>query len=312
MYVLAVATSRWQQQLPLHDLLISLVAEKRFLQRVSIISLSKMPSNETIGNVGLVLLLVLTFAVTYCMLYQLPSSDYFDESWSSNGFCVSNPDSKWTNSHSLSFYADTFLALCIAYLYHTQPKSAPKLQSEMLKGAIMGVFGHGLGHLNLGMDARGMDLRFRPSEDISSSVINTVVSVGAFGAIFKGTLPLSSAGRLAAAAVIATAGFAVLDIFPKMNFVYAQAVIYIFSSLHLLTISSKDKAAAIFAMFGYAQLPVLIIGGLESTACISFLRKYGGHAIYDSSIALGTIGMELMSRKIETRRSLLVTKSKSL
>jgi hypothetical protein len=186
-----------------------------------------------VGDAGLVLLLVLTILITACMLYQLPSPEYFDDDWIRHGFCVSNADTTWLNSHSLSFYADVVLALFIARLFANQPKSAPPLQAALLSGAIFGVFGHGLGHLYLGTNTQGMDLRFRP-EDIPMSVASILVTVMAFGAIFQGTMPLSSRSRLAMTAVVATAGFTVLDIAPKLNFVYAQAAIYISNALHML------------------------------------------------------------------------------
>mmetsp|Transcript_40083 Transcript_40083/g.84161 ORF Transcript_40083/g.84161 Transcript_40083/m.84161 type:complete len:270 (-) Transcript_40083:63-872(-) len=261
-----------------------------------------MVSNATIGNVGLVVLLFATSAVTYCMLNQLPSPEYFDENWLNNGFCVSNASSKWGNSHSLSFYADSFLALCIGYLFRVQPK-VPTLQSEILSGAILGVFGHGVGHLHLGMDAKGMDLRFRAGDDLPLSAFNALMGVFAFGAIFKGTLPLASIRRLGAAASIATAGFTIFNIPPELNFVYAQAVIYIFVSLHMLTLGQKDKSAAIFALYPYAQLPVLFIGMLESTVCATFLRRFGGHMIYDISIAIGVICIELIACRVELARA---------
>ena len=268
-------------------------------------------SNAAIGNAGLVLLLVLTSLITTCMLYQLPSPDYFDKDWISDGFCVTNADTKWSNSHSLSFYADVVLGLFIAYMFANQPKSAPPLQSAMLHGAIFGVFGHGLGHLYLSTNAKGMDLRFRPQEDRMASVAGTLVTVFAFGAIFQGTMPLSSRARLIMTAVIATAGFTILDIPPKLNFVYAQAAIYISNALHMLTLSSENKSAATFALYPYFQLPVLFVGVLESTACHGFLQKYGGHVIFDSSIAIGIICIELLSRYLETGRSRVAAKPKS-
>jgi hypothetical protein len=268
-------------------------------------------SNAAVGNAGLVLLLLLTILISACMLYQFPSPDYFDDDWIRHGFCVSNANSNWLNSHSLSCYADVVLALCIARLFANQTKSAPPLQAAILNGAIFGVFGHGLGHLYLGTNAQGMDLRFRP-EDIPASTASILVTVMAFGTIFLGTMPLSSRSRLVMTAVVATAGFTILDIAPKLNFVYAQAAIYISAALHMLTLSSQDKSAATYALYPYFQLPVLLVGVMESTACQGFLQPLGGHVIYDSSIGVGTICIELLSRYLESDRSSSAIKSKRL
>ena len=293
------------------------IFESRQLISKDTVSLCQVPlptmgfSNAAaVGNAGLVLLLVLTILISACMLYQLPSPEYFDDDWIRHGFCVSNADTTWFNSHSLSFYADVVLALCIARLFANQPKSAPPLQAAMLSGAIFGVFGHGLGHLYLGTNVQRMDLRFRP-EDIPTSVASILVTVMAFWAIFQGTMPLSSRSRLAMTAVVATAGFTILDIAPKLNFVYAQAAIYISNSLHMLTLSSQDKSAATYALYPYFQLPVLLVGVLESTACQGFLQPLGGHVLFDSAIGIVTIGIELLSRYLESDRP-SATKSKRL
>jgi len=266
-------------------------------------------SNASVGNAGLVVNLVLTIAITACMLYQLPSPKYFDGNWLKHGFCVSNVDTTWLNSHFLSFYADTILALLIAYLFANQPKSSPPLQAAMLRGQILGVFGHGLGHLYIGTRAQGMDLRFRP-EDILTSIISTLVTVMTFGAIFKGTMPLGSRLQLALTAMVATAGFTSLNIPPRLNFVYAQAAIFIFKDLHMLTLSSYDKSAAAYALNPFFELPILLFGVLESTACQGFLQPLGGHAIYDSSIGISTICVEFLSRYIESNRSSSTAKTK--
>ena len=223
------------------------------------------------GNIGLLILLASTTIITYCMLYQYPSPSAFDAHWLSHGFCVSNPETTWQNSHSLSFYADTILALIIGYLTTTQPKTAPPLQVAILKGAVMAVFGHGAGHMYLGLKPEGMDLRFRPHEDFATSVAGTIVTVCAFAAIFQGTMPLSSTRRLAFTAIIATAGFTIFDIAPRLNFIYAQAAIYLSNGLHMLTLPAKDKSAASYALYPYFQLPVLAVGAMESTACEAFL-----------------------------------------
>ena len=65
-----------------------------------------------------ILLLTGTSIIALCMLHhQRPNKDHFDDnnSWFSNGFCVSNSEIFWWNSHSLFFYADTGL-VAIAFL----------------------------------------------------------------------------------------------------------------------------------------------------------------------------------------------------
>ena len=204
--------------------------------------------------------------------------------------------------------------MIIAYLYTAQTKSAattPPLQAAMLRGAIMGVFGHGAGHLYLGLHPQGMDLRFRPHEDLLISCASTAVTVMAFAAIFQGTMPLSSSRRLLLTALVATAGFTLLDVEPRLNFVYAQAAIYVSNAVHMLTLPAEDKSSAVYALYPYFQLPVLAVGVMESTACTSFLQRFGGHMIFDSSIGIGTIMIELLARRMEAGRAERMSSAKS-
>ncbi len=260
----------------------------------------------TTGNIGYILLLGLTTFVTMCMIYQLPSEDLFDSNWLENGFCVSNPDTFWLNSHLLSFYADTIFAMIIAYLFFVQPKDAPPIQKALLSGAIMGVFGHGLGHLNLGFDPKGIDLRFRPNELIPSVQI-TLINIFALGSIFKSVMPLASNQRIALTSLISTIGFTLLNIEPKKNFVYAQAVIYIFNALHMLFLSKEHKETASYMIFPFLNLPVLVVGIMESTGCDLYLKYVGGHAVFDSTIALSVIMIELLSNRLQASTKQKVT-----
>jgi len=262
-----------------------------------------------VGNIGHIALLVLTTMVTTCMLFQWPDSSWFDTQWLAHGFCVSNSDTVWYNSHALSFYVDVVLTLFIFFLYKTQPKSVPPLQAAIMLGGVMSTLGHGCGHLYLAMNPTGMDLRFRPKEDLGASIASTLVTVMVFVCIFQGTMPLSSRQRLTGTALIATAGFTLLDIKPKFNFVYAQAVIYIFNAIHMLTLEDSHKATQVYRLHAYFQLPVLVVGVLESTACQSLLEPIGGHANFDASIGIGFILLELFARHLEQEQHEVKAKS---
>ena len=208
-------------------------------------------TNAAIGNVGNLLLLTCTLVITTCMLYQLPSPDYFDSHWLHAGFCVTASHTIWRNSHLLSFYADTALAAVLYYMYQNAPRKTKQneLQLELLRGSISGVFFHGLGHMYVGFQPMGMDLRWNPSEDLVRSVASTIVTVGTFFSIFDSTMPFASVKQLILTSVIATAGFTVMDLEPKLNFIYAQAAIYVFAALHmLLRLNEVHKKSKIYAM----------------------------------------------------------------
>ena len=253
------------------------------------------------GDVGNILLLTGTSIITGCMLNQWPNKDHFDDNWLSNGFCVSNSDTFWWNSHSLSFYADTVLAIAIGLLYKKRISSGQDfspVQMSLLSGAIMAVFGHGAGHMYLGMNPTGMDLRIR-LDHLAASFASLIVNILGFASIFKGTMPLASTRRLLMAAIVATIGFTFFDIEPKLNFVYAQAAIYIASALNMLVLPQSDKGCAAYMLFPYFQLPVLAVGVIESTGCEAILEKIGGHMIFDVTIAIAVILIDLISTRLE-------------
>ena len=246
-------------------------------------------------DLGNILLLSLTTLVMVCMLYQFPRKEIFDTNWLRNGFCVSNQESSWLNSHVLSFYANAVLAAMIAYLSFIQPKDASVVQKQLLSGAIMGVLGHGLAHLHLGMSPTGMvDMRFQ-----SDDLIPTVVSLFGFTSIFKGAMPLASMQKLIINALIATAGFTILDVEPTLNFVYGQAVIFLSITTHMLSLPAEHKETSTYMLLPYLNLLVLAVGVVESTACESFLESFGGHAVYDSTIALVIITTEIFSSHLQ-------------
>ena len=230
------------------------------------------------GDVGNILLLTGTSIITLCMLNQRPNKDHFDDNWFSNGFCVSNSDTFWWNSDSLFFYADTGLAIAFGLLYKKRRSSGQDfspVHMSLLSGAIVAVFGHGAAHMFF-------------------------VNILGFASIFKGTMPLASTGRLFMAAIVPTIGFTFFDIEPKLNFVYAQAAIYIASALNMLVLPQSDKGCAAYMLFPYFQLPVLAVGFIESTGCEAILEKIGGHhMIFDFTSAIAVILIDLISTRLE-------------
>ncbi len=258
------------------------------------------------GDFGNVLLFVSTCVVSFCMLKKLPSEDLFDENWLSNGFCVSNQETRWWNSHTLSFYADTLLTLIVWYIQKNSLQDSnvaadiPPLHKAIVAGAVMGIFGHGLGHLSLGLGTT-FDLRINPDK-LMNTLICQIVNVLGFGSIFLGTMPLASKTTQLITAIIATLGFTVFDVEPNLNFVYAQAAIYISSALMMISLPAKDKDAAMYAIYPYFQLPVLAVGILESIGCMSILEPIGGHVIYDSMIGGMIILQHFFAIRMEQSR----------
>ena len=240
-----------------------------------------------IGNAGNLLLFTSMLIVSAMLLYRLPTEAYFDTSWLNSGFCVANNGDIWTNSHVLSFYVDVCFSLANVAMYVMLRHKLSAYGQAMAFGSILSVFGHGVGHLHYGSKG-GMDLRFFADKPMES-LINTCVMLFTYAAIFCGTMPLASKKRIVATAIICCALHNILDIPPTLMFVYAQAAIYITGSLHQLSLEQHDKESAAYMAFGLLQMPVVAVGILEATQCEQFLKKLGGHAIYDGMIGVVTL-----------------------
>ena len=114
--------------------------------------------------------------------------------------------------------------------------AASLLQEKKLRGNIPGVFFRGVGHLYVGLvDPRGVDLRFDPS-NVRSSILPTCVLFVALFNIFKGTLPMSTRKQLGMTALAGTVSYTLFDIPPTFLFAYITGMIYITSSIYMLSL----------------------------------------------------------------------------
>ena len=256
---------------------------------------------RTVGDVGNLALLFGTTIVSACFLFRLPNESYYDKAWLENGFCVSNEDSSWLNSHSLAFYAAVFLSLS-AWLVkqNYSRRSTSALAAAHIQGSIFGILSHGAGHLYLGRTPSGMDLQVYQDKPLASIAV-VCVSFFTFAGIFDGTMALASRQRILLTAAVAALGFQALDIPPTLNFVYGQAVIYISSALHFLSLPKEDKANPIYMLYGLFQLPVLVVGFLESTRCEDWLQGFGGHVLFDGAIGTGVVAIHLINTHVDTK-----------
>ena len=68
-----------------------------------------------------------------------------DERTRIDGFCVTNPEDPYLNSHMLSFYVDVVLSIVSLAVVHSTP--AGYSSRDLLKRSIPGTPGYGIGHL---------------------------------------------------------------------------------------------------------------------------------------------------------------------
>ena len=144
-----------------------------------------------------------------------------------------------------------------------------------------------------------MRIKFeRPLE----SLINTLIMTFTYSSIFYGTMPFASKKRILATAISFSAFHNILSIPPTLTFVYAQAAIYLASSLHMLSLDKQNKESMSYMIYGLLQLPVVAIGILESTVCENFLKGLGGHAVYDAAIGFVTAALILLAAKFDQKK----------
>eukprot|EP01047_Picozoa_sp_COSAG01_P023846 COSAG01_NODE_1453_length_10258_cov_38.080126_2_plen_277_part_00 len=236
-----------------------------------------------VGDAGNTALFLSTVVVSAMLLFRLPTEAYFDQGWLSTGFCVLNSQDMWTNSHALSFYVDVCITVVIVGMWAMLRHRLSAVGQAQAWGSIFATFGHGCGHLHYGTDPGGVDLRINPDRPLKS-LVNTLVMLFTYATIFGGTMPLASKERIGCTAIISTAFHNILGIRPILTFVYAQAAIYVSSSLHMLCLDKSHKENTTYMMYGLLQLLVVGVGILEATQCESFLKALGGHAVYDGMI----------------------------
>lgn len=96
------------------------------------------------------------------------SHPYFDPCYTCDGFCTSSPNKfVFSNSHILSFVADSILTVPLLVMYHTRQSDFKRLKLNdylLTKTRIIGVFFHGVAHAALGY------MSSRPSAEMASKV----------------------------------------------------------------------------------------------------------------------------------------------
>ena len=246
-----------------------------------------------IGSLGNILLLTGTIISSSILFFKLPNKASFDKSWLKVGFCVSNPDTKWDNSHAWSFYVDCFFSLILAYIYCKYGRGKDKKLStfcaSMIFGNIFGTLGHGIGHLLLSRYPHGLDLLWHSDAPLKS-IFNQIILFITFTSLSNGAQPSASKKTVLIVGVSMCALYNVCQVPPTLTFTYTQACIYILSaSWNLFFLDTKHKENMLFMLTNMTQLPVLVIGLMEAFACESFLKALGGHAWYDGAIAFSLV-----------------------
>ena len=81
--------------------------------------------------------------------------DIFSPAFVKDGFCISNQDkSIWAQSHAMCFYGDTAYAILLWIFTNCCVAGMEEKSYKPVVSNIMGVFGHGCGHLYLALKGK--------------------------------------------------------------------------------------------------------------------------------------------------------------
>lgn len=226
-----------------------------------------------------------------------------DEPTRIDGFCVTNPDDPYTNSHMLSFYADVVLSLVSLVVVHTTPSGSTA--REMLERSIPGVFGHGLGHLFISFSTK-------PDPNIKSSLYSTLLAspmylqISALPVLFFFWYSLMKTNKyipplhLYVNAIVHSFVLLTPIVPVSSSFAYVQTVLVLTLNFYDIFYRPNDEKDVAYNWYWTVSIPFSTVAWIEATACTSFLRDVGGHMWYDASIPLAILIFYYLVRGFET------------
>jgi hypothetical protein len=226
------------------------------------------------------------FGVVSANYMRRDEDNFFDEAWKENGFCVTNLDVPYSNSHDMCFYVDVVSSAFLLWVYNSL-KETPGLEltNQMMIAAIPGIAVHGISHGAIAAFLRSNQdndvLQLLPAHDLMTFVLSIVFWM----TMLKSSLPNY---RLSEVVPVAVVIMVVQSYIPgKLQFTYIQSALLICYSVNQL---SRDKEQKCFSYAIYPALvafPLTMVGWMESTQCTAFLQdKLYGHLVYDAFIAV--------------------------
>ena len=249
------------------------------------------------GDMGHLAVCLNAAAFAYMVIFERESG-MFDPLWTKDGFCVSNSEVPYWNSHDLCLYFDTLGALILGLVYwklHGMP--GMEEPNTAVKVNVFGVFFHGIGHGGLGKAMRE-GMMFNAEEDVPltekllsqtpSQLATTLGSLVLFWIfLMKAAVPKVSWKMSIPMSIVAAFFGAVVPEY--LGFTYTQTVLLFAASLNHVTKSAAEKKDISYGLFPLmVALPLVLIGWVESTNCNKII-DFGGHLLYDAYIPFSVL-----------------------
>jgi hypothetical protein len=182
-------------------------------------------------------------------------SKIFDPVWQPDGFCVSNKDVVYWNSHDLCLYFDTVAAVLHGILFLAL-KDSPGMgpANELVKFGILGVFGHGLGH---GAISKAIRDGVTPESDSGFDALSKMTAMEAITRLFpfllfwvfllKASMPKTSLNVILPMTAVSTF-FNILTP-QRFGFTYVQTVLLLAFSVNQLLRPANEKDSPSYALY---------------------------------------------------------------
>lgn len=227
-----------------------------------------------------------------------PTSTFFDAQWKQEGFCITNRDVPYWNSHDMCLYVDTIMAM-VAGLLFLAWRNDPGMDKAnvIFQSSIPGVLLHGIAHGALGKAVRegtinleeGHKLVIETALSKNESTLRLAVSflplVAFWYALSKASMPNISNKFILVAALVVTLRH--LWISNDFGFTYTQTILMLEFSINQLCRKKEEKDMGYFLYPVMVGLPLTIIGWMESTMCSTIVRDlFYGHLAYDAFIPI--------------------------
>jgi hypothetical protein len=261
------------------------------------------PKNPLLGhfvNWLVIINAVVFLGVVYAQ--EMGKIDLLDLAFLKDGFCISNKDmSIYYQSHALCFYADTAMCVVLWMMAHFCKGKMSDVALDPVKGAIMGIFGHGCGHLYLATkEETPMEMVPWERYDQIKGQMRVFCGLGAFWFFFIRSMSKNSGTFVVLVFSLIYNCVHVFYVQNRFAFTYVQTVLMLHQAISQLIGEKGEYYTEVAVMI---SLPVGLVGWVEACLCSSFLVKIGGHLWFDLSIPLSMCVYFLYVRSLENSKS---------
>jgi hypothetical protein len=244
----------------------------------------------------------LGFALLAGTFMRDPSFTFFDAQWKQEGFCITNRDVPYWNSHDMCLYVDTAMALLSALLFLAWRKD-PGMESAnvIFQANIPGILLHGIAHGALSKAIRegtvNLDDGHKYPIEIAMEKNQTPLEMA------TALLPLvafwfflskASMPQVANKYIVLASTLAVLRQLWTPNdfgFTYVQTILLLQFSINQLARPKEEKDDLGYFLYpAIVGLPLTLVGWMESTMCSTMVKDFlYGHLAYDAYLPLAVM-----------------------